>query len=73
MQKIIAKIIANRLKTGFFPESISQEQLGFLHERQIHNIMGVAQEGIHIIKIKKMSAIVLKLDISQAYDRVSWS
>ena len=73
MQKRIAKIIANRLKTGFFPESVSQALLGFLHERQIHNIMGVAQEGIHTIKIKKIHAIVLKLDISQAYDRVSWS
>ena len=34
-------------------------------------IVGVAQEEIHMIKFK-ISVMVLKLDLSNAYDRVSW-
>ena len=34
-------------------------------------IVGVAQEDIHKIKFK-ISVMVLKLDLSNAYDRVRW-
>jgi hypothetical protein len=53
-------------------ESIYQEQFIFLHERQILDAMGVAQEGMHTIKIKNMPAMVLKLDLSKSHERVSW-
>ena len=40
--------------------------------RQIHEAIGVAQEGLHNIKSKKLKGAVLKIDLSKAYDRVNW-
>jgi hypothetical protein len=69
--KIVAKVIARRLKK-VFSASISKEQFGFLEGRQIHEAIGVAQEGIHSIKTKKLKGEVLKIDLSKAYDWVNW-
>ena len=44
--KVISKIIARRL-TDLLSEHISGEQFGFLKGRQIHEAIGVAQEGLH--------------------------
>jgi hypothetical protein len=44
--KIISKILANRLK-GILSSVILEEQLGFLYNRKIHNVVGTAQEGMH--------------------------
>jgi hypothetical protein len=38
-----------------------------------HDVVGLTQEGIHNTKIRKILAMVLNLDLSKAYDRVSWS
>ena len=51
---------------------ISKEQSGFLEDRQIHEAIGVAQEGLHSAKIKKENGAILKTDLSKAFDRVSW-
>ena len=51
---------------------ISKEQFGFLEGRQIHEAIGVAQEGLHNIKTKKIKGVVLKIDLSKAYDKVNW-
>ena len=51
---------------------ISEEQFGFLEGRQIHEAIGVAQEGLHSIKLKHLKGIVLKIYLSKAYDRVNW-
>jgi hypothetical protein len=69
--KIIAKIISRRIK-GILSKSISQEQFGFLEGRQIHEAIGVSQEALHNIKTQKQKGAVLKIDLSKAYDRVSW-
>jgi hypothetical protein len=53
-------------------KSISNEQFGFLLGKQIHEAIGVVQEGLHTIKTKKLSSMVIKLDLSKAYDRESW-
>jgi hypothetical protein len=42
-----------------------------LEGRQIHEAIGIAQEGLHSIKIKKQKSMVVKVDLSKAYDRVS--
>jgi hypothetical protein len=34
--------------------------------------LGVAQEGLHNIKLKKLKAVVVKIDLSKAFDRVNW-
>lgn len=51
---------------------ISQEQFGFLEGRQIHEPIGVAQEGLHSIKTKTIKGVILKIDLSKAYDSVNW-
>ena len=35
--------------------------------------MGVIQEGLHTIYCKIMKLVVLKIDLSKAYDRVNWT
>jgi len=69
--KIISKVIARRLKR-VLSDKISLEQFGFLEGRQIHEAIGVAQEALHIINTRKLKSAVLKIDLSKAYDRVSW-
>lgn len=69
--KIISKIIAKRLKE-VLSTHISREQFRFLEGGKIHEAIGVAQEGLHSIKTKYLKGIVLKIDLSKAYDRVNW-
>ena len=69
--KIISKVIALRMKV-ILSEQISAEQFGFLEGRQIHEAIGVAQEGLHSLKTKRLKGAILKIDISKAYDKVSW-
>jgi hypothetical protein len=35
-------------------------------------LVGIAQECLHTAKTKKLSTIILKLDLKKAYDKVSW-
>lgn len=71
LYKIIAKIIANRIKP-ILSEHISQEQFAFLHNRHIHKAISSAQEALHSIKLKKLKGMALKIDLSKAFDKVSW-
>jgi hypothetical protein len=69
--KLIAKVIANRLNL-FSRGHLSSEQLGFLKGRQILDAIGMTQECLHSIKMKKLKALILKLDLKKAYDCVNW-
>eukprot|EP00253_Pinus_taeda_P030972 PITA_30972 len=69
--KIISKVIALRI-APILSRNISMEQFGFLDGRQIHEAIGVAQEVIHSVKMKKKKGFVLKIELSKAYDRISW-
>jgi hypothetical protein len=69
--KIISKIIATRIKSCL-SFGISKEQFGFLEGRQITDAIGVVQETLHSLKVKNIKALVLKLDLIKAYDRVDW-
>eukprot|EP00253_Pinus_taeda_P021308 PITA_21308 len=70
--KIIAKIITVRLKP-ILSSCISKEQFGFLDGRQIHEAIGVAQETIHSLRQANKKGVVLKINLSKAYDRISWT
>ena len=70
--KIIGKIISTRIKK-VLGQYISCEQFGFLLGRQIHDVVGVIQEGMHTISSKGLKSTVLKIDLSKSYDRVSWT
>ena len=70
--KIIGKIISIRI-INVLGRCISDEQFGFLPGRQIHDAVGVIQEGMHTVHCKSLKAIMVKVDLSKAYDRVSWT
>jgi hypothetical protein len=46
---------------------ISEEQFGFLFNRQIHDAVGSAQECLHSIKLDKLPTIALKIDLAKAF------
>jgi len=46
--------------------------MGFLKGRKILYAIGTTQECLHIIKTKKLQAIILKLDLKKAYDCINW-
>ena len=69
--KVVTKIISQRLKK-VLSNIISKEQFKFLEDRQIHEAIGVAQEGIHSAKTKKAKGEIFKIDLSKAFDKVSW-
>jgi hypothetical protein len=69
--KIVSKIIARRFKK-ILSKNISEQQFVFLEGRQIHEAIGIAQEGLHSMKTRNLKGAVLKIDLSKAYDRVSW-
>eukprot|EP00253_Pinus_taeda_P013888 PITA_13888 len=70
--KIISKVIANRLKL-ILPGIISQEQSGYVEGRQILDNIFLAQEMIHSLHSRKVAGMLLQLDLSKAYDKVSWT
>ena len=70
--KVIGKIISIHI-IKVLGHYISGEQFGFLPGRQIHDVVGVLQEGLHSIHSRALKSVVLKIDLSKAYDRVSWT
>lgn len=74
LYKILAKVLANRLR-DVLPEIISENQSAFIKGRSITDNVLVAFEVIHHMRRKNRGnegEVALKLDISKAYDRVSW-
>ena len=69
--KIIAKVIANRLKS-LLSGLISPEQSGFVEGRQIQDGIITLREAIHSLKCTRIPGMLIKLDIAKAYDKLSW-
>ena len=70
--KIIAKVLANRLKQ-VLPYIISPTQSAFVQRRLITDNVLVAYEALHMMhgrKKGKNGTLAMKLDISKVYDRV---
>jgi hypothetical protein len=55
-----------------FHDIISHEQFGSLNGREIHDVVEVSQERLHSSKTKKILTMILKLDLSRTYHKVSW-
>eukprot|EP00253_Pinus_taeda_P033267 PITA_33267 len=70
--KIFTKIIASRLQP-LLPSLISENQGGFLSNRQIHDSITLVQEAIHSSITRQEKGFVLKLDLANAFDRVRHS
>ncbi|KAA3462528.1 reverse transcriptase [Gossypium australe] len=73
MYKIVAKVLANRLKETL---CISQNQSAFVPGRMIHDNILIAHEMVHYLQSAKNGpnkGFVIKLDMSKAYDCVEWA
>lgn len=74
LYRILAKVLANRLKQ-VTSTCISPAQSAFVPGRQILDSVIIAHELIHALKNKrkgKNGFLILKLDMSTAFDRVEW-
>lgn len=68
--KLISKVLANRLKP-LLPLLISPEQTGYVEGRQIMDGIILSNEVIHSLKLLKNPGMILKLDLSKAFDKLS--
>nr|XP_027083663.1 uncharacterized protein LOC113705962 [Coffea arabica] len=72
INKLISRILADRL-ARVLPRIISPQQSGFVRGRLISDNFLLAQELIsNIGRTSRNADVALKLDMSKAYDRVSW-
>lgn len=69
--KLITKILALRLQP-FMSALVLQCQNAFIKKRSIHDNFVYVQSLIKSLKQKHTPAILLKLDISKAFDSASW-
>jgi hypothetical protein len=70
--KIISKIIADGL-ANIMPSLISEEQMGFIHDRNIKDCLCIASEAVNLLHNKSFGGnLALKIDISKAFDTLEW-
>eukprot|EP00253_Pinus_taeda_P004859 PITA_04859 len=69
--KIVSKVVALRLKL-LLPGIISPEQSGYVEGRQITDGIILSHEIIHSLKHSKKPGMLLKIDLSKAFDSISW-
>ena len=68
------KVLANRLK-HILPSIIDESQAVFVPGRSITDNVISAFKIIHCMKTRKhggIGEVAMKIDISKAYDRISW-
>eukprot|EP00253_Pinus_taeda_P003713 PITA_03713 len=69
--KIVSKVVALRLKP-LLPLIISPEQSGYVEGRQITDGIILTHEIIHSLKQTKNPGMLLKIDLSKAFDSICW-
>jgi mannosylglycoprotein endo-beta-mannosidase len=70
--KWVAKVISNRL-SPLLPGMVGAHQSAFVHGRCLHNNFMMVQGTAHKLHCLKQPTILLKLDITKAFDMVDWS
>ncbi|XP_075088531.1 uncharacterized protein LOC142170503 [Nicotiana tabacum] len=71
--KVISRVVHERL-VKFLPSLISEEQAGFVKGRNIVENILLTQEIVTDIRLRTKAGpnVILKLDMTKAYDRLSW-
>ncbi|XP_070003073.1 uncharacterized protein [Nicotiana sylvestris] len=71
--KVISRVVHERL-VKFLPILISEEQSGFVKGRNIVENILLTKEIVTNIKLRTKAGpnVILKLDMTKAYDRLSW-
>ena len=69
--KIVAKILANRLKK-VMPFIIYERQSAFIEGRHMLHSVLIANEAVEEAKRYQKPCIIFKVDYEKAYDSVSW-
>jgi hypothetical protein len=69
--KIITKVIVLRLKL-VPPFIISKVQSGYVEGRKIMDSVILVHEVIHSLKSTRTPSMLIKLDLSKSFDRISW-
>ena len=72
MYKIVAKLLANRLKL-VLPSLIDERQSAFIKNRHILHGIVILNEVIDEAIKRDKSAMIFKVDFEKAYDSVSWA
>jgi hypothetical protein len=69
--KLITKLMANRL-SGHLDKMVSHNQSAFIKGRSILDNFMLVQQTAKLLHQHKLARILLKLDITKAFDSVSW-
>lgn len=68
--KLISKLLANQL-APHLPTLISKNQSAFIKGRSILDNFKYEQQAARLLKARKIPKILLKLDISKAFDMIA--
>ncbi|CAM8900124.1 unnamed protein product [Rhodiola kirilowii] len=72
IHKVISSLLNSRLASTL-PRIISQEQCGIMPGRNMMDSIALAHDlTCHINKGRRGGNVIIKVDMSKAYDRVSW-
>jgi len=71
INKIISKVLANRTKT-IFPLLVSQHQSSYVEGRKILDRIIISHELTHSIKAHRKPRMMMQLDMSKEFDKISW-
>jgi hypothetical protein len=70
--KLVTKILANCLGP-YLQDLVAANQSAFIRGRSIHDNFMLVQQSIKFLHKRRISSLLLKLDISKAFDSVSWA
>lgn len=70
--KLYTKILANRL-APLLNSMVATNQSAFIRGCSIHDNFILVQQTVKVLHKQKVPSLFLKLDISKAFDSVSWS